>query len=414
MKLNRIALLILPVLAFSSCGDSGEIITDAPAVDTVVVEAVVKNDFFGFNLDEFTVKEDKVKSGYTFSHLFKGTGKTQYQINQIAEWCKSDSVGLRNIRPGDRYYLLQKEQGDSLIPEYLCVRPSLTELVVIDLQKEHSIEKRAKQVTLKESMIEGTIAKGSSLSVTVDNQIKNLTASSYLVHKVAAIMGWSIDFFRLQPEDKFRVIYDQKLVDDTLIGVGDIKALWFEHGGKKFYAFNYEKDGLTGFYDEEGKEMRKPFLKSPLEFGRLTSAFTRRRFHPVQKRFKAHLGTDYAAPTGTPILATGDGVIIARSRTRGNGNYVKIKHNETYSTQYLHMSRFQKGVNVGTAVKQGDVIGYVGSTGLATGPHVCYRFWQNGKQIDHRSLIIESKPMPEEKIPEYLKDIEEIKKQLDQ
>ena len=199
--------------------------------------------------------------------------------------------------------------------------------------------------------------------------------------KLADIFAWSIDFYRIQKGDWFKVIYEEKFVDNESIGIGKIEAVEFNHFERSFYAFNFEKVGNSEYYDEEANSLRKAFLKSPLKFSRLSSRFTMRRFHPVQKRWKAHLGTDYAAPRGTPIMATSDGVVIKSSYTRGNGKYVKLRHNSVYETQYLHMSK--RNVKEGQQVRQGDVIGYVGSTGLATGPHVCYRFWKNGKQVDH-------------------------------
>jgi murein DD-endopeptidase MepM/ murein hydrolase activator NlpD len=199
-----------------------------------------------------------------------------------------------------------------------------------------------------------------------------------------------------------KVIYQERFVDGKSIGVGKIEAAEFNHFDRSFFAFNYAIDGKDDFYDEEANSLRKAFLKSPLKFSRLSSRFTMRRFHPVQKRWKAHLETDYAAPRGTPIMATGDGVVIKSAYGRGNGNYVKLRHNSVYETQYLHMTK--RNVKVGKQVRQGDVIGYVGSTGLATGPHVCYRFWKNGKQVDHlRQDFPSAEPISPEKKEDFLK-----------
>jgi murein DD-endopeptidase MepM/ murein hydrolase activator NlpD len=176
----------------------------------------------------------------------------------------------------------------------------------------------------------------------------------------------------------------EEWVDDTInLGPGRILAAEFNQSGKAFHAFFFsDSAGYQGYFDRDGQSLKRAFLKAPLDYFRISSRFSGKRFHPVQKRWKAHLGTDYAAPHGTPIRSTANGVVEKKGYTAGNGNYVKVKHNGTYSTQYLHMSKFAKGVNVGTRVSQGQVIGYVGSTGLATGPHVCYRFWKNGKQVD--------------------------------
>jgi len=170
-------------------------------------------------------------------------------------------------------------------------------------------------------------------------------------------------------------------VNDKPAGMPRIVASEFMHRGRNFPAFAFDQGEGLDYFDETGASLRKAFLKAPVSFSRISSRFNKRRFHPVLKKVKAHLGTDYAAPRGTEIVAVGDGVVTKASYTKGNGKYVKIRHNGTYTTQYLHMSR--RNVKEGQAVRQGDVIGYVGSTGLATGPHVCFRFWKNGRQVDH-------------------------------
>ena len=200
--------------------------------------------------------------------------------------------------------------------------------------------------------------------------------------KMSEVFAWQVNFFRIDKHDFFKVVFDEYQVDGKAVEIGEIKAALFYHRGDSFYAFPYQKGKDDGYFDEAGQNLKKAFLKAPLKYSRISSRYTKRRFHPVQKRWKAHLGTDYAAPRGTPIRTVGDGKIIAASYTRGNGRYVKVKHNSKYTTQYLHMSRIAKGIKKGRRVKQGEVIGYVGSTGLATGPHLCFRFWDNGVQVD--------------------------------
>ncbi|MFO7977816.1 MAG: peptidoglycan DD-metalloendopeptidase family protein, partial [Bacteroidales bacterium] len=207
--------------------------------------------------------------------------------------------------------------------------------------------------------------------------------SPELVLRLSEVLAWEVDFYRIQKGDRFKVIYQQDYVGDQPYGISKIDAVYFQHHGRDVYGFQFEHDTINGFYNPEGANLRKVFLKAPLEFGRISSRYSTSRFHPVLKQRRPHYGTDYAAPTGTPILAVGDGTITQTSYTSGNGNYVRIRHNSVYETQYLHMSRFAKGMKPGVRVMQGDVIGYVGATGLATGPHVCFRFWKNGKQVDH-------------------------------
>jgi murein DD-endopeptidase MepM/ murein hydrolase activator NlpD len=220
--------------------------------------------------------------------------------------------------------------------------------------------------------------------------------------KLADIYAWSIDFYSIHDGDWFKVVYEQQYVKDEPVELGTIRSAVFSHDGEPFYAFYFQSDSAQSgeYYDESGKTLRRFFLKAPLKFSHITSRYTMKRFHPVQKRWKAHLGTDYAAHTGTPIIATGNGAVIESEFSRFNGNYVKIRHNNTYTTQYLHMSR--RAVKRGQHVMQGQVIGYVGSTGLATGPHVCYRFWKNNKQVDPLNQKFPSaEPIPQSAIPVF-------------
>ncbi|MBO6517956.1 MAG: peptidoglycan DD-metalloendopeptidase family protein, partial [Bacteroidia bacterium] len=217
---------------------------------------------------------------------------------------------------------------------------------------------------------------------TLYHSILNANVSYELGIKLADVFAWQVNFFRIDKNDFFKVVFDEYKADGKTVEVGEVKAALFYHRGDSFYAFQYDQEPDIGYFDENGQNLKKAFLKAPLKYSRISSRFSRRRFHPVQKRWKAHLGTDYAAPTGTPIRTVGDGRIVAASYSRGNGRYVKVKHNSTYTTQYLHMSRIAKGIRNGKYVKQGEIIGYVGSTGLATGPHLCFRFWKNGVQVD--------------------------------
>ena len=196
------------------------------------------------------------------------------------------------------------------------------------------------------------------------------------------IYAWQIDFFRIQPTDSFKVIYEQVLVDGEPVDVGKIHAANFFSNNENHFAFYFDKEKGESYFDEKGNSLKRLFLKAPLKYSRISSRYSMNRYHPILHRTKAHFGTDYAAPTGTPIMTVGNGVVIEASSTNGNGNYIKVKHNATYTPQYLHMSRFAKGIHRGVLVTQGQVIGYVGSTGLATGPHVCFRFWKNGRQVN--------------------------------
>jgi len=239
-------------------------------------------------------------------------------------------------------------------------------------------------------------------------------ASPELVIKLSEVFAWQIDFYRIQQGDFFKVIYEEEFVDDQSVGISNIQGAYFNHSGEEFFAVPFEQDSTIQFFDENGKSLRKAFLKAPLEYSRISSRYTKRRLHPVQKVYKAHLGTDYAAPTGTPIRAVGDGIVLEASYTKGNGRFVKVKHNSVYTTQYLHMSKFAKGISRGVRVKQGEVIGYVGSTGLATGSHLCYRFWKNGVQVDPlKEKIPSSHPVKPELLEAYNRKKQEVITALD-
>jgi murein DD-endopeptidase MepM/ murein hydrolase activator NlpD len=219
--------------------------------------------------------------------------------------------------------------------------------------------------------------------------------------QLADVFAWTVDFYRIQKDDLFSVVYRERTVDGVPYGQPEIVGARYISGGVVKEAYRFAQvDGVEQFYDHEGKSLKKAFLQAPLKFSRITSGFSGRRLHPVQRVMKAHLGTDYAAPYGTPILSVGDGIVEKTGRTGGNGNFVKVRHNRTYSTQYLHMRKIL--VKEGAAVQQGQVIGEVGSTGLATGPHVCFRFWKNGVQVDHRKEEFpNTEPLAEELMPAF-------------
>ena len=319
-----------------------------------------------------------------------------------------DIYDVRKLRSGKNYTVLCKKDSTEKA-EYFIYEANAIDYVVFDLRDTMHVAVEQKDVTETRRGVAGVIT--SSLYQT----LIDIDCSAGLAMEMSEIYAWSIDFYRIQKGDRFKVIFTEKWVEDTRVGIGAIEACLFEHHKENFYAFPFEQNQVIDFFDENAKSLRKAFLKSPLKFGRISSSFTMRRYHPVQKRWKAHLGTDYAAPTGTPILAVGDGKVIEARYKKFNGNYVKIKHNGTYTTQYLHMSKFASGVRSGKYVRQGDVIGYVGSTGLATGPHVCFRFWKNGKQVNHRTQKLPaSLPVIKELLPQFTATMETMKLQLDE
>ena len=406
---------LLSLTLLTACGGGKKEKEVEPIEVVEIPEPVIE---YGFVLDSFTVVRDTVQPGWTMSHMFQGYGLSQYDINVSADKAADSLVGLRYIKEGTPFIMLCQPE-DSLWNVQYCIYPkNQVEYIVFDFTQDSIIvEKREKPSEITERMISGEIIQNSNLTFALDQQLQDINMTGEMAEYIAGVFAWTIDFFKLHPGDEFKIIYDEKSVEGEPYAVGNISSAWFKHQGHEYYGFKYAIDSSgkqIGMFDENGKEMKRPFLMAPVKYSRISSGFSGRRFHPVQKRWKAHLGTDYAAPKGTPILATADGYVIAASYTSGNGNYVKIKHDDVYTTQYLHMTGFAAGIKKGTHVMQGQTIGYVGQTGLATGPHVCYRFWKNGKQIDHRAeKFPPSVPMPDSLLPDYLKFIEPIKARLD-
>ena len=329
---------------------------------------------FGLPIDSFTLIDGTIQRNQFLADILADYGINNTTVLQLAQKARH-VFSVRKLDAGKPYTIFCTKDSTQKA-QYFIYQPDPVHYVVYDLRDTMNVYTGDRPVTTKTVNLSGTI--NSSLYETLEQQ----HANPDLAVKLANIFAWTIDFYSIQKGDWFKMVYDQQYVKGKPIESGSIRLAVFSHRNEIYKAYYFEPDSTGGgeFYNEEGKSLRKAFLKAPLKFSRITSHYSLHRFHPISKRWKAHLGTDFAAPTGTPILATGSGVVIASRYTRFNGNYVKIKHNSTYTTQYLHMSR--RGVREGQHVAQGQVIGYVGMTGLATGPHVCYRFWKNGKQVD--------------------------------
>jgi len=320
-----------------------------------------------------------------------------------------DSFDVRQIRKG-RPYTLLRGLGKTNKLQAFIYEPDRINYYVIDFRDSITVTKKAKPLTIKRRTIAGRME--GSLSEALSKE----KVEPELAGRIAKIYAWSIDFFKLQKGDEFRITFTERYINDTVYdGVDSLQAAFFEYKGKRIYAFPFAanpKSKRLDYYDEEGKPLKNFFLKAPLKFSRISSRFSASRLHPVQGVWKAHKGTDYAAPTGTPILSTAAGVVEITGYTAGNGNFVKVKHNKTYSTQYLHMSKIL--VRRGQHVAQGQVIGKVGSTGLATGPHVCYRFWKNGVQVDALRLKLpNAEPMNNKYRAQFMSVMTPLKRELD-
>lgn len=364
---------------------------------------------FGFNLNEFVVKRDTIRKGDTFGAILERNQIGYSEIFKIAEQTK-DSFDIRRLRTGKPYTLLCST--DSLQrPKCFIYQPNKEDYVVINFQDSIHAYTDSKPIKFVEKEVSGIIK--SSISVALDEQGKSFN----IALKMSDIYAWTIDFTRLQPNDKFKVIYTEKYIDDSIYaGVDNIKAAYFEHNKQPIYAFEFETDsvkGITDYFSEEAKNLRRAFLKAPVSFSRISSRYNlNRRIALYGNRVRPHKGTDFAAKRGTPIMATANGTVIESAKRGGNGNYVKIRHNATYTTQYLHMRK--RKAKVGDYVKQGDVIGWVGMTGNTSGPHVCYRFWKNGRQVDpFKQKLPEAEPISDSLKIKYLEFIKPVKEQLD-
>ena len=400
--INKIFKLYI-LLFLVSCGNDIKV---EPEIIQPKKEKIIEE--FGFILNNYEVKKDTIDRGDSFGLILEKNDLYYPKIFNIVNEVKK-VFDIRRVNVGRPYTILYSK--DSIRkPEYFIYQPSSIDYLVVSLGDSIYAEKRQKEVKLVEYEASGVIK--SSLSETM----QELGLSPLITNELSEIYAWNIDFFRLEKGDNFKILYTSKFIDDSIyIGLNRVHNAYFEHRGKPFYAIEYETDsirGITEYFDENGKNLRRAFLLSPVQFSRISSRYNLRRKIAYYGRVKPHYGTDFAAPVGTDIRATASGRVEKSGYTRANGYYIKIKHNATYSTQYLHMRK--KGLKVGTQVKQGDKIGEVGMTGYTSGPHVCYRFWKNGKQVDPlKQKLPEAKPISDELRLKYLAYMEPIKYKLD-
>lgn len=322
--------------------------------------------------------EGTVSKNQTLATILSPFNVPYQLIDEIAK--KSAEVfDVRGIAVDKKFTVLTSPNSSKA--EFFIYEPNPAEYVVFDLdsakvyraEKPSELRKREIGGIIESSLYTAMVAKG---------------ISPELIDEFADLYGWSVDFQSLQKGDVFKVVFEEKLVEGQVVSVSGIQMAFFQHLGTPMHAIPFEQNSQLTFFDQNGKSFKKAFLRDPLKYTRISSRYNLNRFHPVQKVYKAHLGTDYAAPTGTEIRTVGDGTVIEATYSSANGNFVKIKHTDTYTTQYLHMSKIGRNIRRGARVKQGEVIGYVGSTGLATGPHLCFRFWKNGKQEDWLQEVI--------------------------
>ena len=363
-----------------SCGINNNKETDEQEQEESI--AVLK---YGICVDSLDINHYTIERGDLLSSILNGLGFAANYIEQITE-SVTPYYHPSKMQIGNTYATITSQDTLSDI-KYLVFEKNRTDFVVVDLCNEKpNVYESSKPITLKREYVEGTIT--SSLW----NTLVNAGAPVLLALKLSDIYAWQIDFFDVKEGDSFKMMYDVAYIDDTTyVDIASIEAAVFTHQGKNYSAIPFEQDSVREYFDEEGNSLRKAFLKSPLDFYRISSKFSNARYHPILKRYRAHHGVDYAAPTGTPVKSIGDGVVVERAFQRnGAGNYLKVKHNSVYTTTYMHLSKFGSGIAKGTRVKQGQIIGYVGSTGLSTGPHLDFRVHKNNKPIN--PLTMEAPP----------------------
>lgn len=376
-----LALMAVIAIAFSGCNNDIEnkktkgYVEDSPVYIPEKVYDII--------VDSLSVDRGSVKKNEFLSDILLQYNVDYADIDFIARHTK-DTFDVRRIVAGNNYTAIRTKDS---VPEllYFVYEKSPFEYVIYSFSDSVIAYTGKKDITVINDDISGVIA--SSLW----NSIVDVDSDPNLANEFSEIYAWTMDFFGLQKGDRYKAVFERKYVDSTYIGLGKIEASVFYHGGDTLYAFYFEQDGKGDYFDDKGSSLQRTFLKAPLRYTRISSKFSNSRLHPVLKIRRPHHGVDYAAPSGTPVYTVGDGTVIKKGyQKRGGGNYIKIKHNGTYSTTYMHLKGYAKGIKVGDHVRQGDLIGYVGKTGLATGNHLDFRFYRNGKPVD--PLKVESPP----------------------
>ncbi len=341
----------------------------------IPIEEKVDLDNFGFIVDSFDVEKGTVEKNETLADIMMPSDIDYLLITKIFDKSKP-TFDFRKIQPKKKYYVYKNRDSLNSLHAFIYEINKL-KFVKVDLKDSIETTIIEREVKARERTITGTI--NSSLYETLSNQ----NASIILAGELAEIFAWQIDFYTIQKGDQFFAIYEELLVNDTPVGIGDVLTAKFLHKGNPFNAYLYIQDEKKEYFDEEGKSLQKKFLKAPLKYRRISSGYSGRRLHPILRVYKPHRGIDYAAAIGTPVQAVGDGIVLSVGSNGAAGKMVKIRHNSVYTSAYLHLSGYGKSIRSGAKVKQGQVIGYVGSTGRSTGPHLDFRFWKNGSLVNY-------------------------------
>ncbi len=392
--MRKITILIAIASIFCACGGGDGKATGGTQPAEKQAEPIVEYDYGVIERGKYKEEIRLIRSGESLSNIMRSVGVKGSIINSLS--LLSDTIfDTRLVRAGNEYTVYYSNASLST-PHYFVYEKNRVDYAVFHVSDSLYVTNYSKPIIIKDRLDSVTI----SNSLWVDVVDKDL--SPELALELSDIFAWTVDFFALQKGDNFTAEFREEYVDSTMLGVGEVKAARFHHSGKDYYAIHFAKGDVDGYWDLEGNSVEKAFLKAPLSFSRISSGFTYARKHPVYNTVRPHTGIDYAAPKGTPVMSIGDGTVIWKGYKGGGGHTVKIKHNSTYSSAYLHLSRYGKGIHNGARVSQGQVIGYVGSTGASTGPHLDFRVWKNGTPIN--PLKMESpptEPLPEEYMLEF-------------
>ena len=393
MRYRFYTLLVLSLLFFAckdkNANNNSSSENDSTSVNAVSHSKIIK---YGVDVTDLIESENTISPGYSLSNILLSSGADANSINNL-NLIPDSILNSRKINAGNKYTIYNVNDSAHTL-RYFVYHKSKQDFVVLEFLEDTIIASIFSKPTISKKRVSGAVITSSLWNAISDSEL-----DINLALKLSDIYAWSIDFFGLQKMDSFIVYYSELYIDNEPIGIDSIYSAIFYHANHPYYAIYFEKEDIKGYWDLEGNSLRKAFLKAPLSFSRISSHFTYARKHPIYKTVRPHTGVDYAAPAGTPVMSIGDGVVIAKGYKGGGGNTIKIRHNSVYTTAYLHLSKFASNIKEGTHVSQGQVIGYVGSTGSSTGPHLDFRVWKNGEPIN--PLKLESPPV--EPIPDNLK-----------
>ena len=393
MRYRFYTLLILSLLFFAckdkNANNNSSSENDSTSVNAVSHSKIIK---YGVDVTDLIESENTISPGHSLSNILLSSGADANSINNL-NLIPDSILDSRKINAGNKYTIYNVNDSAHTL-RYFVYHKSKQDFVVLEFLEDTIIASIFSKPTISKKRVSGAVITSSLWNAISDSEL-----DINLALKLSDIYAWSIDFFGLQKMDSFIVYYSELYIDNEPIGIDSIYSAIFYHANHPYYAIYFEKEDIKGYWDLEGNSLRKAFLKAPLSFSRISSHFTYARKHPIYKTVRPHTGVDYAAPAGTPVMSIGDGVVIAKGYKGGGGNTIKIRHNSVYTTAYLHLSKFASNIKEGTHVSQGQVIGYVGSTGSSTGPHLDFRVWKNGEPIN--PLKLESPPV--EPIPDNLK-----------